>query len=102
MYKCLPLSIGNQYGFVITALFDFSVEWNGGDSAHDIKISYNKPIEEIEKLSPVILTHFGHGIVTINPPFFIKNSSWSQPNDYKSTKCNNSKHNGNDWSCRNR
>jgi hypothetical protein len=72
MYKCLPLSIGNQYGFVITALFDFSVEWNGGDSAHDTRISYNKPIEEINSLSPLILTHFGHGIVTINPPFSLR------------------------------
>jgi hypothetical protein len=72
MYRCLPLSIGNQYGFIITALFDFSVEWNGGDQPHDTKIYYDKPIQEIQMMPPLILTHFGHGIVTINPPFTLR------------------------------
>ena len=72
MYKCLPLSIGNQYGFVITALFDFSVEWNGGDEPDDTKIYYDKSMEEIQNLSPIIKKHLGHGIVTINPPFSLR------------------------------
>jgi hypothetical protein len=72
MYRCLPLSIGNQYGFIITSLFNFAVEWNGGDKPHDTKIYYDRPMEEIQMLSPSILTHFGHGIVTVNPPFTLR------------------------------
>jgi hypothetical protein len=31
-YKCLPLAIGNQYGFTVSSEFDFGFEWNGGEN----------------------------------------------------------------------
>jgi hypothetical protein len=29
-YYCLPINIGNQYGFVIKSLIDFDIFWEGG------------------------------------------------------------------------
>ena len=35
-YRCLPLTIGNQYGFTVSSEFDITFEWNGGDSKESI------------------------------------------------------------------
>jgi hypothetical protein len=72
-YRCLPLTIGNQYGFTIALEFDFSFEWNGGNDVDDVQLFFDKDIEgKIKTLYPQISTHFGSGILTINPPFFLR------------------------------
>ena len=71
-YRCLPLTIGNQYGFVIKSEFDFSFIWDGGDSPDSIKLFFNESSEELSKKHPRIETHFGSGIITINPPFTLR------------------------------
>jgi hypothetical protein len=71
-YRCLPLTIGNQYGFIVTTEFNFSFEWNGGDSNNDLFFNFDMPQEEVDKLSPSIGTHFGHGIITVNLPFTLR------------------------------
>ena len=43
-YKCLPLTIGNQYGFVIKSEFDFSFVWNGQDSPESIFFDFYKTL----------------------------------------------------------
>jgi len=48
-YRCLPLTIGNQYGFIIKSEFDFSFIWDGGDSKDSIKLFLNESIENQEK-----------------------------------------------------
>ena len=37
-YFCLPLTIGNQYGFAIKSLKTFSVIWDGGEGSQNVKI----------------------------------------------------------------
>lgn len=72
-YRCLPLTIGNQYGFTITTEFDFSFVWNGGDSVNDLSITLDdKALDDIDILYPNVSSHFGSGIITINPPFFLR------------------------------
>jgi len=71
-YRCLPLTIGNQYGFIIKSEFDFSFIWDGGDSKDSIKLFLNESIEEVDKKHPRIETRFGSGILTINPPFTLR------------------------------
>lgn len=72
-YRCLPLTIGNQYGFTISLEFDIAFEWNGGDSEYDIGLFYDEKINDDKNLMyPNISTHFGSGILTINPPFFLR------------------------------
>lgn len=71
-YRCLPLLIGNQYGFIIKSEFDFTFIWDGGESKDAVKFWFNEPQEEVNKKLPRIDTHFGSGIITINPPFILR------------------------------
>jgi hypothetical protein len=71
-YRCLPLTIGNQYGFVIKSEFDFTFIWDGGDSPDSIKFWFNEEQIELDKKFPRIETHFGSGIITISPPFILR------------------------------
>jgi hypothetical protein len=71
-YRCLPLTIGNQYGFIITNEFDFSFVWNGENSLDAVTFEFNEGIEELDKKHCRIESRFGHGIITISPPFFLK------------------------------
>ena len=70
-YRCLPLTVGNQYGFIIKSEYDFSFEWDGGYSPDSLKV-YS---ENSEGLFPEIKSHFGSGIVTINLPFVLRTPS---------------------------
>lgn len=68
-YRCLPLTIGNQYGFIIKSEFSFSALWNGGDLASDITFKFDRPKEELDLLFPQVISNFGNGIITIDPPY---------------------------------
>jgi hypothetical protein len=71
-YRCLPLTIGNQYGFIIKSEFDFSVVWDGGDSKESTTFYFYEEEEVLNKKYPKIESHFGHGIITINLPFTLR------------------------------
>jgi hypothetical protein len=70
-YHCLPLVIGNQYGFAIKSLYDFTAEWNGCQAPQDLKV------EVFNESSPFIghqfiSSHFGMGIITIQNRFHFR------------------------------
>jgi hypothetical protein len=71
-YRCLSLIIGNQQGFVIKSEFDFAFTWNGNNDPNSILFNFFEKAEDLEKKGPRIETHFGHGIITINPPFTLR------------------------------
>lgn len=71
-YRCLPLTIGNTYGFIIKSEFDFSAVWNGGLEPKDTIIKFEKEVSLLEGAFPKISTHFGSGIITIDPPFALR------------------------------
>lgn len=71
-YRCLPLSIGNQYGFIIKSEFDFSFIWNGENEKDSINFTFYESDDELNKKYPRIESHFGNGIITVNVPFFLK------------------------------
>jgi hypothetical protein len=71
-YRCLPLVIGNQHGFVISAEFDFAIEWNGGPEKEDVSIFLHEKPEDLANFFPRIDSHFGAGVITINPPFALR------------------------------
>lgn len=66
-YYCLPLNIGNQYGFSIHSNFDFDATWNGksgSDGEVDVVIKEtNHPRVQF------IDGNFGHGIITVSHTF---------------------------------
>jgi len=66
-YYCLPLTIGNQYGFVINSLRDFEAYWDGTDSDAVINFLNNENEEK-----QVIKNGFGKGIITIQNLFGLK------------------------------
>lgn len=66
-YYCLPINIGNQYGFVIRSLVDFDAIWNGGEQNAIIKL-----LDENDKQKQTISGDFGCGIITIQNRFALK------------------------------
>jgi hypothetical protein len=71
-YRCLPLTIGNQYGYVIKCQYDFSIIWNGGNTTDDLVFEVYETAETLNKKYPRIDSHFGHGIATIDLPFTLR------------------------------
>jgi len=68
-YNCLPLTIGNQYGFIIKSEFTFSAIWNGGDNPEDTVFKFD---QDVSDFYPRVDSHFGKGIITINPPYIFR------------------------------
>lgn len=66
-YWCLPLTIGNQYGFGIKSLKTFSVVWDGSPHPSGVKVTVlddgDFPLEQN------VSSHFGMGTVTIQNRF---------------------------------
>jgi len=69
-YYCLPLNIGNQYGFLLESLRDFEVVWNGkNDRPNDISINF---LNNDNSDSQFITSGFGNGVLTIQNRFWLK------------------------------
>ena len=66
-YYCLPLVIGNQYGFIIKSTRKFSITWPGGNAA--VKITEDSD-NLVHKQS--ILNHFTNGVLTVQNHFALK------------------------------
>lgn len=60
---CLPVVIGNQYGFAIKSTCDFTAEWNGGPAPSDVIIEYNSLGKQL------VSSHFGSGLITVQNHF---------------------------------
>jgi hypothetical protein len=73
-YRCLPLAIGNQYGFQIACEFDFGVKWDGTNNTDAITFYFNKEEKELSTMFPMLSSHFGNGILTITVPFLMRTS----------------------------
>lgn len=71
-YRCLPLTIGNQYGFQVACEFDFGVSWDGTSNTDAITFYFNKEQEELSQMFPMLNSHFGNGILTITVPFVLR------------------------------
>ena len=68
-YMCLPLLIGNQYGFVVRSQHTFAAFWDGGEGLDATKILF----EEKEPHSmQTVQSHFGLGIITIQNSFVLR------------------------------
>lgn len=66
-FHCLPVVVGNQYGFVIKSMVTWTAIWNGGSEPNDtlIKIDEQKSVPDVQRVS----SHFGSGIVTVQNRF---------------------------------
>jgi hypothetical protein len=66
-YYCLPLTIANQYGFLIESLRDFEVIWPGGEQ--DVQITF---LNDDNNNKQIIKNGFRNGIITVQNMFAIK------------------------------
>jgi hypothetical protein len=71
-YNCLPLTIGNQYGFMVTSSFGFNVVWNGGNSKDDMNVTVITEGIDPKYPTPLMVTHFGFGVLTIEVPYIFR------------------------------
>lgn len=67
-YYCLPLTIGNQYGFGLYSLLDFEVIWDGEESPESTKINILSEESDIQ----TVCSHFGSGVISVNNSFHLK------------------------------
>lgn len=66
-YYCLPLTVGNQYGFIIKSLRDFDIVWDG--TPRNAEITFLNNDNEDKQF---IKTGFGDGIITVQNRFALK------------------------------
>lgn len=66
-YRCLPLVVANQAGWLIPSPTNFSVRWNGGKKPTDLRITFPKGQRDDR-----VLTHFGSGVLTFSIPYLFR------------------------------
>ena len=71
-YYCLPLTIGNLYGFTIHSAFSFNAIWDGTESPDGITFTFFESEIERQNKYPLMSSHFGSGIITFDLPFHLK------------------------------
>src|SRR4051812_41173633 len=65
-YRCLPLVIANQCGWVMRVTTSFSAYWYGGPNKEDVELRFDGPPDNR------IVTHFGSGVVTFTVPYLFR------------------------------
>jgi hypothetical protein len=72
-YLCLPLVIGNQYGFAVKSLFHATFLWNGGAEPKDTTITvHNAEQAAAHGNLQLLASQFGLGIVTVQTAFALR------------------------------
>ncbi len=67
-YRCLPMVIANQAGWLLLNTQTFWVTWDGGDEIDSLVIEYVGCGDAPEPA----LSHFGHGILTFHIPYLFR------------------------------
>lgn len=65
---CLPLTIANQYGFVVKAAHDIELFWDGTDNPVEVKSEGFNDLNSIQSY----LNNFRHGILSVENKFILK------------------------------
>lgn len=70
-YYCLPLNIGNQYGFLLRSAYDFDVTWDGSENnVDDLTLKFYDNYDD--GVMQTMHGGFTNGILTIQNRFHIK------------------------------
>jgi hypothetical protein len=70
-YYCLPINIGNQYGFAIKSMWDFNATWDGSsENSQDIEIEMIS--EDYDATVQYIGSGFSEGVLTIQNFYHMK------------------------------
>lgn len=71
-YRCLPLVIANQLGWIVRAPISAEATWSGGADPTHTHIDVHDTTPEHQR--PMISSHFGGGIVTVSLPWLFRTS----------------------------
>ncbi len=83
-YRCLPMVMANQAGWMIPCPIDFTVQWSGGRKREDLWFNFGsrQPVDQFSFQVSVgatenegdcrITSHFGNGIVTFQIPYLFR------------------------------
>jgi hypothetical protein len=66
-YRCLPMLIANQSGWMALNPEAFTVVWDGGDAPDSLRIEFEAPPQ-----SEYARSHFGCGILTFTLPYLFR------------------------------
>ena len=66
-YRCLPMVIANQAGWLLTSGAEVRATWNGGESLDDVQVE-----DDAGERSAIAQSHFGSGIVTWHMPYLFR------------------------------
>lgn len=69
-YRCLPLVMANQLGWIVRCPTDFEVVWNG-EKSHIGSLDIRFP-EQGDRYKNFISSHFGFGILTFSLPWLFR------------------------------
>lgn len=61
-YRCLPLTMGNQFGWELLCPATFEALWTGGRSMESVQV-----VRLDGGAGELPTSHFGHGVLTFNP-----------------------------------
>jgi len=65
-YRCLPLNIANQAGWLLTCPCTFELYWYGGPARSDIEFRF------LDFKDPCVSSHFGYGVLTFSLPYLFR------------------------------
>ncbi len=68
-YRCLPLLIANQSGWMILNTHRFAATWNGGPGLDSITVEY---FDYVPGMTRYALSHFGSGVLTFSVPYLFR------------------------------
>ncbi len=66
-YRCLPLVIANQAGWILRCPVTFTARWNGGQAITDLKVRLPRGSQRQD-----ICSHFGEGVLTFSLPYLFR------------------------------
>ena len=65
-YRCLPLVIANQSGWLLRSTSSFQAYWYGGPAKEDVELRFEGPPDNR------IVSHFGSGVITFTIPYLFR------------------------------
>jgi hypothetical protein len=68
-YRCLPLIVANQAGWVVRCPANFTATWSGKIDNHGVRIDY---APDSTHRTGVALSHFGSGVLTFLLPWLFR------------------------------
>jgi hypothetical protein len=73
-YRCLPLVIANQSGWLLKSAVSFTAIWTGGKTLPDVRVAFYP--EQVGyggwKPEQCVVSHFGEGILTFVVPYLFR------------------------------